>query len=77
MKVRGGRLEPDDVHYSPIVHERMRGAMWIEVDHFIQCARGDADPLCTPADGAAAVAVSLAMERSADEGNVIVLDGGV
>jgi len=45
-KVRGDKLENDDVYYSPIVHERMRGAMSIEVDHFIQCVRGDADPLC-------------------------------
>ena len=75
-KVRGGRLEADDVHYSPIVHDRMRGAMSIEVDHFIQCVRGDADPLCSSADGAAAVDVSLAMEQSADAGVVAALGGG-
>jgi predicted dehydrogenase len=75
-KVRGDRLENDDVHYSPIVHERMRGAIWIEVDHFIQCVRGEVEPLCSSADGAAAVDVSLAMERSADAGAVVVLDGG-
>jgi predicted dehydrogenase len=75
-KVRGDRLENDDVYYSPIVHERMRGAMWIEADHFIQCVRGDVDPLCSSADGAAAVDVSLAMERSADSGAVVALDGG-
>jgi predicted dehydrogenase len=73
-KVRGDRLENDDVYYSPIVHERMRGAMWIEVDHFIQCVRGEVDPLCSPDDGAAAVAVSLAMERSADARAVVVID---
>jgi predicted dehydrogenase len=73
-KVVGDRLEGDDVHYSPIVHERMRGAIWIEVDHFIQCVRGDAEPLCNSVDGAAAVDVSLAMERSATEGVVIALD---
>lgn len=76
-KVRGDRLENDDVHYSPIVHDRMRGAMWIEVDHFVQCVRGDAEPLCSAADGAAAVEVSLAMERSADAGDVILLNEGV
>jgi predicted dehydrogenase len=74
-KVVGDNLEHDDVFYSPIVHERMRGAMWIEVDHFIQCVRGDADPLCSSPDGAAAVDVSLAMERSADQGVVVALDG--
>jgi len=76
MKVRGDSLENDDVHYSPIVHERMRGAMSIEVDHFVECVRGDAAPLCTAADGAAAVEISLAMERSAAGGEVVVLEGG-
>lgn len=74
-KVRGNRAENDDVHYSPIVHERMRGAIWIEVDHFIQCVRDEAEPLCSSADGAAAVDISLAMERSADVGAVVVVDG--
>ena len=74
-KVRGDSLESDDVYYSPVVHGRMRGAMAIEVDHFIECVRGDAKPVCNAADGAAAVAASLAMERSADAGEVVVLDG--
>ena len=76
MKVRGDRLENDDVYYSPIVHERMRGAMSIEVDHFVQCVRGDAAPLCSAADGAAAVEISLAMERSAAAGEAVGLEGG-
>ena len=50
--------------------------MSIEVDHFIQCVRGDADPLCSSADGAAAVELSLAMEQSADVGVAVALDGG-
>jgi predicted dehydrogenase len=74
-KVRGDALESDDVYYSPIVHDRMRGAMGIEVDHFVQCVRGDSDPLCSADDGAAAVEISLAMERSADAGVVVELDG--
>jgi predicted dehydrogenase len=74
-KAIGGRLENDDVYYSPIVHERMRGAMSIEVDHFIQCARGETDPLCTADDGAAAVEISLAMERSAETGEPVRLAG--
>ena len=73
-KVRGDKLENDDVYYSPIVHDRMRGAIWIEVDHFIQCVRGEADPLCSAGDGAAAVDISLAMERSADAGVEVELD---
>jgi predicted dehydrogenase len=49
--------------------------MGIEVDHFIDCVRGDADPLCGAGDGAAAVAVSLGMEQSADAGTVVELGG--
>lgn len=76
MKVRGDGLTNDDVHYSPIVHDRMWGAMSIEVDHFVRCVRGDAEPLCSAADGAAAVDVSLAMERSAARGEAVVVEGG-
>jgi predicted dehydrogenase len=73
MKVSGGRLQAEDVHYSPIVHDRMKGAMSIEVDHFVDCVRGAADPLCGATDGAAAVKASLAMERSATAGEVVRL----
>jgi predicted dehydrogenase len=73
-KVTGDGLASDDVYYSPIVHDRMRGAMGIEVDHFIQCVRGEVDPLCGASDGAAAVEISLAMERSADTGVAVELD---
>jgi predicted dehydrogenase len=75
MKVRGDRLESDDVFYSPVVHERMRGAMSIEADHFVECVRGDVEPLCSARDGAAAVEASLAMERSADRGEAVAVDG--
>jgi predicted dehydrogenase len=75
MKVRGDRLENDDVFYSPLVHERMGGAMSIEVDHFVRCARGEADPLCSAWDGAAAVELSLAMERSAAIGEPVAPKG--
>jgi predicted dehydrogenase len=74
-KVRGARPEPDDVMYSPVVHERMRGAMATEVDHFVKCVSGDVEPLVGADDGAAAVEVGLAMERSAERSEAVVLDG--
>jgi predicted dehydrogenase len=76
MKVRGNTLVKEDVHFSPLVHDRMRGAMWIEVDHFIECVCEETDPLCSAADGAAAVTASLAMERSAERGEAIELEQG-
>ncbi|MEX2563380.1 MAG: Gfo/Idh/MocA family oxidoreductase [Nitriliruptoraceae bacterium] len=64
----------DDVHYSPIVHGRIRGAVANEVEHFIDCVRGIAEPICTANDGAAAVRVALAMERSADTHAAVTID---
>lgn len=63
----------DDVHYSPSVHGVMHGALGIEVDHFIRCIRGEAEPVCTAADGAEAVRISLAMAQSAEQGEVVRL----
>lgn len=60
-----------DVHCSPEVEGIMVGAMGIEADHFVRCARGEADPVCTAADGAEAVRLALAMERSAETGEVV------
>jgi predicted dehydrogenase len=54
-----------DAYYAPAVHGRIRGALAAEVDHFVECARGAAEPACTPADGVEAVRISLAMEASA------------
>jgi predicted dehydrogenase len=75
MKVLGDGRKNEDVFYSPVVHGRMKGAMAIEVDHFVQCVRGEAVPLCSAIDGAAAVEVGLAMERSAVAGKPVVLSG--
>jgi predicted dehydrogenase len=58
-------LRDVDAYYAPAVHGRIRGALAAEVDHFVECARGAAEPACTPADGVEAVRISLAMEASA------------
>lgn len=63
----------DDVHYSPDIHGIMHGAMGIEVDHFVRCVRGEADPVCTGADGTEAVRLALVMERAAETGKVVTL----
>jgi predicted dehydrogenase len=62
-----------DVYYVPEVHGRLRGALAIEADHFVAVARGEAEPLCTAADGTEAVRISLAMEASADRGEPVEL----
>lgn len=66
-----------DVYYAPDVHGRLRGALAVEVDHFVDCARGAVEPACTAADGTEAVRVSLAMEASAEQGAPIEVARGV
>jgi predicted dehydrogenase len=60
-----------DAYYAPEVHGRLRGALAVEADHFVDCARGDADPLCTAHDGTEAVRLALAMEESARLGAAV------
>jgi predicted dehydrogenase len=57
--------EDVDVAYSFEMHGRLRGMLTTEVDHFVRVAAGSSNPLCSAADGAAAVAASLALELSA------------
>jgi predicted dehydrogenase len=68
LKVGRDGVGHEDVHHSPEVHGRLGGALAAEVDHFVRCVRGEAEPLCTAADGAEAVRLALAMERSAATG---------
>jgi predicted dehydrogenase len=58
-------LRDVDVYYSPEVHGRLRGALAIEADHFVDVVAGRADPVCSASDGVEAVRISLAMEESA------------
>jgi hypothetical protein len=44
-----------------------------EVDHFIDVAMGKVPPICTAADGAAAVRASLALEASARDRKSVAL----
>jgi predicted dehydrogenase len=66
-----------DSCYAPAVHGRLRGALAIEADHFVDCARGTAEPACTGSDGVEAVRISLAMEASAEQGAPIDVDSAV
>lgn len=71
LKVLADGSADDDVHYSPVVHGIMQGAVRTEVDHFARVVRGETEPVCTAADGTEAVRVALAMERSADLGEAV------
>ena len=77
LKVGENGVEPIDVFHSPEVHGRVRGALAIEADHFVQCVQGSAEPLCTAADGTEAVRISLAMEESAETDTPVAMRAGV
>jgi predicted dehydrogenase len=66
-----------DSYYAPPVHGRLRGALVTEVDHFLECARGTMEPVCTAADGVEAVRISLAMEASAERRAPIDVESAV
>jgi predicted dehydrogenase len=66
-----------DSYYAPTVHGRLRGALAIEVDHFLECARGTVEPACTAADGVEAVRISLAMEASAEQRTPVDVESAV
>ena len=65
LKVGEDGRADDDVYYSPEVNGRLYGAVGIEADHFVRVTRGEVEPACTAADGAAAVRIALAMEEAA------------
>lgn len=65
-----------DVHYSPQVHGRLRGALGLEVDHFVRCVRGEQEPLCTATDGVEAVRIALAMEQAATTRTAVAVASG-
>ena len=73
VKIRESGLAAVDVFHAPEVHGRIQGALALEVDHFVSCAAGLVEPLCTAHDGSEAVRVSLAMEDSAATGEPVRL----
>jgi predicted dehydrogenase len=77
LSVGESGLRDIDVYYAPDVHGRLRGALSIEIDHFVDCMRGAADPVCTASDGLEAVRISLAMEASAATKRPIELTNAV
>jgi len=70
-------LRDVDAYYAPVVQGRLRGALAIEVDHFVDCARRAAAPACTASDGVEAVRISLAMETSAVQHTAVEVTSGV
>jgi predicted dehydrogenase len=60
-------LVDSDVSYAPEVNGKLGGMLAREIDHFVDMAQGKVAPICTAADGAAAVRASLALDRSARE----------
>ena len=68
--VGGDGLLDTDVAYAPDVNGKLGGMLAREVDHFVDVAMGKVPPICTAADGAAAVRAALALEASARDREV-------
>lgn len=62
-----------DTWYSPEIHGRTGGAMAQEVDHFVSVIAEGADPICTGRDGMEALRASLAVEHSAQTGQIVMM----
>jgi predicted dehydrogenase len=71
--VDGNGLVDADVIYAPEVNGKLGGVVAREADHFVEMAIGKVDPVCTAADGAAAVRASLALETAARERRTVRL----
>jgi len=70
--VGGDGLLDTDVAYAPDVNGKLGGMLAREVDHFVDVAMGKVAPICTAADGAAAVRAALALETSARDRKSVV-----
>jgi len=70
--VGGDGLLDTDVAYAPDVNGKLGGMLAREVDHFVDVAMGKVVPICSAADGAAAVRAALALETSARDRKSVV-----
>ncbi len=62
-----------DVTFWPQAHGVPGGALANELHHFLNCMKTDSEPLISLADAVEALRLSLAMEASAEQGEVIHL----
>jgi predicted dehydrogenase len=62
-----------DVAYAPEVNGKLGGMIAREADHFVDVAMGKTSPICTAADGAAAVRAALALEAAARDRRSVAL----
>ncbi|HEY3268171.1 MAG TPA: Gfo/Idh/MocA family oxidoreductase [Armatimonadota bacterium] len=58
-----------DVSYGPVIAGRLHGALRAQLEHFAECVRAGRQPLITPEDARAAVAVAEAIHRSLKSGS--------
>lgn len=69
---REGWKLPDTRHW-PQMHDKVVGALKLEVEHFFECVRQDKTPLVSGEDGRRALEVMLAAELSVAEDRVVSL----
>lgn len=62
-----------DVTYGPLVAGQLQGALTAQLRHFAECVRTRHEPLITPEDARAAVAVAEAIHRSLETGTKVTV----
>lgn len=67
------RARRPDIAYGPIVCDLQHGALRTQLEHFADCIRTGSQPTITPADARAAVELCVAIHRSLDSGQPVVL----
>lgn len=66
-------VRPDTV-FEPMVYGATAGVFHTEIEHFVECALTDSDPVLDPRDALEAVRIAIAVEHSARIGEAIWMD---
>jgi predicted dehydrogenase len=67
------RAERPDVTYGPVFAGKQQGALRLQLEHFAECVRTRREPLISPEDARAAVAVAEGIHKSLETGDRVML----
>ncbi|MCS6907666.1 MAG: Gfo/Idh/MocA family oxidoreductase [Anaerolineales bacterium] len=68
-----GWMLPDTRHW-PLVHDRLAGAVKLEVEHFFSCISEDKQPLVRGEDGLRVLEIVLAAEKSIVDHSIVEIE---
>jgi myo-inositol 2-dehydrogenase/D-chiro-inositol 1-dehydrogenase len=61
------------VTYGPVFDGKQQGALKLQLEHFAECVRTGREPLISPEDARAAVAVAEGIHKSLETGERVML----